>query len=91
MLKFSTWSVSRRIRALITMEEYIAKHASYEGKYYWENHGYVKCDLQEEMEKIREKIAEDDTMFTNALFSFYIALTTDTSWMNGAAKALTKR
>lgn len=74
---FSNWSIDRKIRALELMDEYLKKHATataYEAE--WPKYGAHP----HQKDKLRE-IAGDDEMFVNALFEFYVCLTTDISWL----------
>lgn len=75
---FSNWSTSRKVRALELMDEYLKKNiprSIYETQ--WERYG-VKAKLYPD--KARE-IAEDEGRFIDALFNFYVCLTTDLSWL----------
>ena len=78
MLLFNDWSVDRKVRALELMDEYLVNHIPrnvYEAQ--WERYG-VKAKIFPE--KARE-IASNEEAFINALFNFYICLTTDLSWL----------
>lgn len=77
---FRNWSTARKIRALSLMDEYVKKHAPGYGLRFWrENCPYGKAP--EETEANKRMIAEDESLFINALWAFYIALTTDLSWL----------
>ena len=70
---FSDWNVDRKIRALQLMDAYLKKHAPrsiYDTQ--WERYG-VKATIYPEKAK---KVAEDEASFINALFNFYVCLTT---------------
>lgn len=74
---FSNWSTERKIRALGLMDEYLKNHVPrsvYDIE--WEKKGAHPFQT----ERCRE-IAESDDKFIEALFSFYVCLTTDLSWL----------
>ena len=74
---FSNWSIDRKIRALELMDKYLKKNVPrsvYDIE--WERHGAHPF----QRERCRE-IAEDDDLFIEALFCFYVCLTTDLSWL----------
>lgn len=76
---FSEWSVDRKIRALELMDEYLKKNTSrsiYETQ--WAEKYGVKPKVFPEKAK---EIAENENLFVNTLFGFYICLTTDLSWL----------
>ena len=59
------------------MDEYLENHVTrsiYDIE--WERHGAHPYQV----DRLRE-IAEDDDLFIEALFSFYVCLTTDLSWL----------
>lgn len=77
MYQFSNWSTDRKVRALGLMDEYLRKHVSrstYDIE--WEKGGAHPYQAEKCL-----KIAENDDLFVNALFCFYICLTTDLSWL----------
>lgn len=80
MNSFRTWAVDRKISALELMEQYVQKNATGTGEMHWHQHGCGLGSTAEETHEIRQKIAQDDEKFINALWAFYVALTTDTSW-----------
>ena len=76
-LLFEDWSESRRIRSLELMDEYLRTHATrtiYDTQ--WVRYGAHPF----QKDKLRE-IAQDNEKYTNALFGFYVCLTTDLSWV----------
>lgn len=82
MFKWSKWSTSRRIRSLEIMEDFVMKKTPFESQRYWHEEVYPSGASPEE----KQRVAADDTLYANALFAFYIAVTTDTSWLDGLVK-----
>lgn len=75
---FSDWTIERKIRALELMDEYLKKNiprSIYETQ--WERYG-VKAKIYPE---VAREIATNEEKFVNALFNFYVCLTTDLSWL----------
>lgn len=80
-LKFSDWSIQRKMESLRLMEKYLRKHGNPLGKdTIWQEWGGGYCGTQEETEEKLKTIVSDNEAYINALFCFYICLTTDLSW-----------
>ncbi len=83
------WSHTRKVRALSTMDEYVRTHGDTTAYNYWCD-SIKKLEANTNVEEIYETIADNDELFSNALFVFYIAATTDTSWLDQVAKVMMK-
>ena len=82
-LKFSDWSIQRKIESLRLMEKYLRNHGSPYGRdTIWQDWGGGYCATPEETEEKLLEIALSEEKYINALFCFYICLTTDLSWFN---------
>ena len=84
--RFSNWTTAQKIGALSNMNSYVEKHAP-ECLDYWHSHG---CDIgktADETRQIMQTVANDETLFINALFAFFVAVVLDIDWMNSVAKA----
>ena len=90
MTKWSDWSLTRKVRSLEIMDEYVRKYAEFACVNYWHDEIFGMCSSSEPDEVYRE-IASDDNKYADALFVFYIASTTDTSWLDDAVKKLASR
>lgn len=77
---FRNWSTARKMRALSLMDDYVRNHAPSYGADHWRKNCPLGKSL-EETESIRANIANNDELFTNALWAFYIALTTNLDWL----------
>jgi hypothetical protein len=77
MNSFKTWDKSRKIRALGLMDDYLRKHCT-PSDYDIE---WVKYGAHPYQTERLEEIATDDEKFVNALWGFYLCLTTDLSWL----------
>lgn len=94
MTKIQKWSVTRRVRSLEKMGAYVEKHAEKIGVEYWHDEisGLSTLSASSQAEEIRteeiyKEIALSDEKFADALFIFYIAVTTSTKWLQDIAKA----
>ena len=77
---FSEWSIDRKVRALGLMDEYLKGHiprSIYETQ--WIDRDGVNPAISPEK---ASEIAQDERRFINALFMFYVCLTTDLSWVH---------
>lgn len=80
---FSLWSVERKMESLRLMDTCIRDKGSMIGRdTIWQTHGAGLCDTPEKTEAKRREIASSDEKYINALFCFYICMTTDLSWFN---------
>ena len=69
------------MESLRLMEQYLRQHGDQLGHdTIWQDWGAGFCATKEETEAKLRSIAEDDEKYINALFCFYICLTTDLSW-----------
>lgn len=78
MYNFSNWSVSQKKNALKIMDEYLKRNVK--NTIYWTH--WEKYGCHPDNIKRIEEISNDDEQFINALFWFYICLTTDLSWFH---------
>ena len=81
MTKWQSWSQTRKVRALTIMDDYVKKHADLTAYDYWRNEIKSLFPTSTDRAEILNSIASDDALFADALFVFYIAITTDTSWL----------
>lgn len=82
-LKFADWSVRRKKEALRLMEMSLRKQGNQLGHdTIWREWGGGFCATPEETEAKLKDIASNDEKFINALFCYYICMTTDFSWFN---------
>ncbi len=78
MYCFSNWSVNQRIYAIKTMDAYLKKNVKNTIYFsHWVKYGCHPNDIK----RINE-IANNDEQFINAIFWFYICLTTDLDWFH---------
>lgn len=83
-LKFSDWSTERKMEALKLMEKSIWNNGDMLAHdTIWKDWGAGLCATAEETVAKRKAIAEDDEKFINALFCYYICMTTDFKWVEG--------
>lgn len=82
-LKFADWSISRKMESLRLMEKSLRKHGSSLGHdTIWQEWGGGYCGTPEETDAKLKEIASSDEKYINALFCYYICMTTDLSWFD---------
>ncbi len=77
MRKWQSWNSITRIHTLKTMDSYVRNHAEAIGIRYWNDNL-----------KPFEEIVSDDEEYSNIFFVFFVAITTDTSWLDCIVKAI---
>lgn len=81
-LRFSNWTIERKVRSLELMDDFLRKHANQTVcDIDWRLYGGGLQKTPEETAKRRLEIAQDETAYINALFCFYVCCTTDFSWL----------
>lgn len=87
--RFSNWDTEQKIGALSNMTAYVEKHAPL-CLDYWYSHGCGIGKTPDETREIMHHVANDETLFINALFAFFVAVTLDLKWMRLIGKAFMK-
>lgn len=81
-LRFSDWSINRKVESLKLMEKSLRKQGSALGHdTIWQEWGGGYCSTPGETEAKLIEIASSDEKYINALFCYYVCMTTDFSWL----------
>lgn len=80
-MKIVTKSHRIRFEMIKKMEDYVYTHSEHIGVMWWDNEIH-KLSTRTKPDEIIEDISQNDEKCIDALYIFYVAVITDTSWLD---------